>query len=103
MDDQRFDSIARELASSSSRRRALKGFLGIGAVTVAGLAGYGHTDAARRGFSGPSLPLTPTPVCVADGNTCPADPADPSQCCSGYCCKLIHDPGPGVCCTPPPP
>jgi hypothetical protein len=103
MDDQRFDSIARKLASSTSRRAALKGLLGIGGVAVAGLAGSGQTDAARRGFSGPSFSLTPTPICVANGNTCPEDPADPSQCCSGYCCKFIHDPGPGVCCVPPPP
>ena len=103
MDDQRFDSITRKLASGTSRRAALKGLLGIGGVAVAGLAGSGQTDAARRGFSGPSFSLTPTPICVANGNTCPEDPADPSLCCSGYCCKFIHDPGPGVCCVPPPP
>jgi hypothetical protein len=71
MDDQRFDSIARKLASSSSRRIALKGLLGIGGISVAGMAGYDRTDAARRGFSGPSFSITPipspTPTCVADG------------------------------------
>ena len=41
MDDRRFDAIARKLATSSSRRVALKGLLGIG-VVVAGLTGYEH-------------------------------------------------------------
>jgi len=100
MDDRRFDSIARTLASSSSRRAALKGLLGIGGILAAGLVGTDRADAARRGFSGPSILPPPPPICISDGDACPSDL---SQCCSGYCCKLINDPGPGVCCTPPPP
>ncbi len=102
MDDRRFDAIARKLASSSSRRTALKGLLGIGGVAVAGLVRNGQTEAARRGFSGPTFSFSPTPppICFADGDACPTDP---SQCCSSVCCKHIDDPGPGVCCTPPPP
>lgn len=103
MDDQRFDSIARKLATSSSRRAALKGLLGIGGVAAVSLARYDQAAAARRGFSGPRILPPPPPICVADGEACPGDPVDPSQCCSGYCCKLINDPGSGVCCTPPPP
>ncbi len=99
MDDRRFDTIARKLASSSSRRAALKGLLGAGGIAAA-LSGYDRAEAARRGFSGPTFSLLPPSTCVADSDACPNDP---SQCCSGYCCKLLDDPGPGVCCTPPPP
>jgi hypothetical protein len=78
----------------------LKGLLGIGGVAVASLARQDRADAARRGFSGPSILPPPPPICFADGDACSDDP---SQCCSGYCCKFINDPGFGFCCNPPPP
>ena len=97
VDDRQFDSITKKLASGANRRVALKGLLGIGIMTAAGLGGHDRAGAARRGFSGPSILPTPAPICIADGQTCSADPA---ECCSGYCCVGIHNPT-GVCCTPP--
>lgn len=75
MDDSTFDWMARALGSGVSRRSVVKTMLGIGGA-VAGFASAGETDAARRGFPGPNLPLAlPTPTCTP--KTC----ADyPGQC-----------------------
>lgn len=104
MDDRKFDSIARQLGAGSTRRSVLKGLLGIGGIAATGVILQNQTEAARRGFSGPTLPVlpspTPTPSCLPDGDECTGDPSD---CCSGTCCIRVNANGPGVCCTPPAP
>ena len=40
MEDTRFDTIARQLGSGSSRRSVLKGLFGIGGVAAVGLAAW---------------------------------------------------------------
>ena len=101
MDDQRFDSLVRSLASGGSRRQVLKGMLGIG-VVLGGAAATQGADAARRGFAGPTFPtLTPCqPVCVGStcgrngcGGTCSC--GDGRSCIGGNCCYLD---GQGQCC-----
>lgn len=78
MDDRRFDSIARSLASGTNRRQILKGLLGLGAGSIVATVTVTETDAARRGYSGPSTPngpeyetkVCPRPSCCA---MCPTD------------------------------
>ena len=60
MNDQQFDEITRRLPSNVSRRSVLKGLLGLGAGVTTGAVVYGQTKAARRGFSGPKLEVSPT-------------------------------------------
>jgi len=82
MDDQQFDTFARNLASGTNRRAVLKGLLGLGGVAAAAIELH-SASAARRGFSGPALPgFTPTePPCVN-----PPSCASGQSCCSGYYC-----------------
>ena len=62
MDDRRFDALTRRLGTLSSRRSALKALVGLGGLLTTGAVIHGQTDAARRGFSGPSVFPTPTPT-----------------------------------------
>jgi hypothetical protein len=97
MDDKRFDSIARQLGSGSSRRAVLKGLLGVGAVAAVGLTVHGQTDAARRGFTGPFGPTpVPTPTCAPDGAPCSL--SNPGACCSLCCTTTDNGAGPTICC-----
>jgi len=97
MDDKRFDSIARQLGSGSSRRAVLKGLLGVGAVAAVGLTVHGQTDAARRGFTGPFGPTpVPTPTCAPDGDPC--NLSHPEACCSQCCTTTDNGNGPTLCC-----
>jgi hypothetical protein len=97
MDDNRFDSIARQLGSGSSRRAVLKGLLGIGGVAAVGLTVHGQTDAARRGFTGPFGPTpVPTPTCAPDGAPC--NLSNPGACCSQCCTTTDNGAGPTLCC-----
>ncbi len=108
MDDRRFDSLAKAVASGASRRSVIKGILGLGGTAIAGsvLLG-GDAEAARRPTP------TPKPVkcpgrqtwsgsqCVCPGDApekCGPDccsgtnndpyprPADHSECCDNACC-----------------
>jgi hypothetical protein len=97
MDDRRFDSLVRSLASGGSRRTLFKGFLGLGGAVVVGAAVSGHdAQAARRGFSGPKLPQPCVPTC--DGATCGGSDGCGGTCgcgdghyCSGFgCCENIQ-------------
>lgn len=94
MDDRRFDSLTRQ-AGAGNRRGFLKVLLGLGGAAVTSAVLLVDTDAARRGFSGPSLPMpTPTPTpppctpqssnyCGVSGTCCPE-----GQWCSPYgCCS----------------
>jgi hypothetical protein len=67
VDDTKFDSIARMYGAGASRRNLLKGIFGLGGGMVAAVALSGGTDAARRGYGGPSGPGVPN-----DLQICPA-------------------------------
>ena len=104
MDDRRFDSLAKSLASGVSRRSLIKGLLGLGGATVAreALSGQG-ASAARRptptpkpvACPGQQIPAGGACVCPGGLSRCGADccndqapPTDPdySVCCDGACC-----------------
>ena len=55
MDDKRFDSITRLMASGSNRRSLIKGFLGLGGAAVTGRVVLDHdgVEAARRSYPNP--------------------------------------------------
>lgn len=95
MDDHRFDALTRAMASAGTRRRALKGLLAAGSLAVTGMA-PGRTEAARRGFAGPTLP-TPKP-CVRDhaGVCCSSGVLEPGD----RCCPLPWIDSLGFCCDP---
>ena len=78
MDDRRFDTIVRNLATGTSRRALLTGLLGLGGVAVTGIDPH-RAGAARRGFSSPHFRSTTT--CSSDYD-CPGD----AICCVGDCC-----------------
>ena len=61
MDDRQFDRLTRAIGSGASRRALLKGLIGAGGVIGLVEIMTGSGDAARRGFTGPTLPDTPTP------------------------------------------
>lgn len=98
MDDRGFDSIVRSLALGTSRRKLIKGVLGLGGGVVAGAAVFeNNAEAARRGFTKPTLPPPPcVPVC--DGSTCGGPDGCGGSCgcssgnyCSGSaCCEDIQ-------------
>jgi hypothetical protein len=81
MDDRKLDTIARNLASGTSRRGMLKGLLGLGGIAIAGVGAH-DARAARRGFTGPSFPHpVPTePPCI-NPDTCVFE-----GCCAGFIC-----------------
>lgn len=63
MDDRRFDSLARSLASGANRRQFLRHGSAFAIAAGAALVAR-NAEAARRGYSGPKFPtLTPEP-CV---------------------------------------
>jgi hypothetical protein len=53
MENERFDTLTREMGKGSNRRLALKGLLGFGVAALGGASRLGETSAARRGFAGP--------------------------------------------------
>ena len=128
MDDRRFDSLAKAVASGASRRSVLKGILGLGGAALAGgVLLDGDTDAARRPTPTPKpvkCPGNQVPVggvCTCPGTApykcgpacCTGQPGDaPSpthtECCDNACCHgtcygeelcCPTNPGPGE--TPP--
>ena len=94
MDDRRFDALTRRLGTLSSRRSALKGLVGLGGILTTGAVIHGQTDAARRGFSGPSFfpTPTPTPACAPFGELCSFE--NPGACCSRTCAETGGPIGP---------
>jgi hypothetical protein len=67
MDNRRFDALVQSFAQRRNRRTVLKSMFGLGASAVAFRGMAGETEAARRGFSGPTFP-TPTPPPCVDGS-----------------------------------
>ncbi len=108
MDNKRFDSLTKALASGQSRRSVIKGLLGLGGAAAVSTVVADGTDARRR--SNITLPAAPTTTTAApcragfepcttnvtgccaicSGNTpvtcglecCASD----DQCCDGECC-----------------
>ena len=106
MDERRFDSLVRSLASGTSRRSMLKGILGFGgAALTGGVLLDQPADAARRPSPAPkpvTCPGRQTPVngvCTCPGDApnkcgpdcCTGESGDPpspthSECCDNACC-----------------
>ncbi len=100
MDDRRFDSLVKAVASGASRRSVLKGMLGLGGAALTGGALVGRdAGAARR------PELTPKPVSCPGRQTwngsqcvCPGDA--PAKCGPDCCTEGLIPPGsPGNCLT----
>lgn len=94
MDDRRFDVLTRSFATERSRRALLKGWLGLGAATTAGVVLSGRADAARRGFGGRGkAPGSGEPTCGDALDTCPSFRDNTPQCGAPdvtlYCCPSI--------------
>jgi hypothetical protein len=93
MDGHRFDTLVRSLASGTSRRKILKGILGIGAGAA---AARGSVEAARRPTPMPKPVICPPPkvpsggecVCPGGTSTCGPDccPNGQAECCDNACC-----------------
>ena len=79
MDSSKFDDLTKALATSTSRRQALKA---LGASVVGGILGLSGIDTA----------LAKKPLCRGNGSKCSLG----QQCCSGYCAN-------NVCTCPPAP
>lgn len=80
MDNRRFDQMTRSIASATNRRAFIRRLLGMAGV-AAGVAAVQvrETEAARRGFSGPSF-LRPD-TCRPEGASCAAN----AECCTSFC------------------
>lgn len=99
MDDRRFDALTRRLGQNGSRRSLLRSLIGLGGLAATG-AVLRDTEAARRGFSGPSLfkssptatmapSSIPTNTPVPATNTPAPVPTETPISCgpSGVCCS----------------
>lgn len=89
MDDRRFDSLVKSLASGRSRRSVLKGLLGLGgAAVVGGAVLEGDSEAARR----PSSTPTSVPKCPGEqtwnGGACVCPDTAPNE-CGPDCCTSV--------------
>lgn len=89
MDDRRFDSLVRAVATGASRRAVLKGILGLGGVVLTGgIVLEDDTDAARR----PTVSPTLTSICpgqqtrVGNACVCQVPPAPGANKCGPDCC-----------------
>ena len=98
MDGPRFDRLTRAFATRSSRRSVLKRALGVaGLAAIAGPTLH-DAEAARRGFSGPRLPVPCTgPECAGRPCQLPSD-CPPCQ-CIGPQARICNtcDPDLGIC------
>jgi hypothetical protein len=72
VDDRKFDTLARRLGSAQNRRSLLKGVIGMAGIATAGAFVHGQTNAARRGFSGPTFFPTEVPTAVPTSDCIPA-------------------------------
>jgi hypothetical protein len=106
MGGSQFDRLTREVARGTSRRTLMKTMLGLGGALIAGnRLGLERAEAARRGYSGPSLPtqLPVPPICPEgqswNGAACVCTAGVP---CGMSCCgegTICTDQG---CAAPPP-
>jgi hypothetical protein len=87
LDDRRFDSLVRSLASGANRRTVLKGLLGLGGAAVAGPF-VSDTQAARRPTPTPKPVTCPGQQTPVDGQCeCVPPKASGSQKCGPSCCN----------------
>src|SRR5690349_12347825 len=95
MDDRRFDSLVRSLASGASRRTVLKGLLGLGGAALVGTAALDRdSDAAPRPTPSPTPIKCPGKQTNVGGVcTCPA--SAPNKCGPACCTGTHSDPIPG--------
>lgn len=105
MDNGRFDSLVKSLASGTSRRSVLKGLLGLGGVVSIGARSGPGAEAARRPAPTPR-PITCPGSQYWDGETCACTSGEVcgsdccpsgSECCDGACC-VGHCYGEELCC-----
>jgi hypothetical protein len=96
MEDLRFDSLVKAVAMGASRRRVLKGLLGLGGVSLIGSATLGDgAEAARRPTPTPKPPTCPGRQIWQNGQcVCPGDAPEK---CGPACCTgdSIEAPNPG--------
>lgn len=105
MENRTFDALVKGLAQARSRRSLLRAVVGLGSAAVAGSWLDTDTEAARRGFSGPTLPFprTPEPGPSCDPNTCYGCNScvngvcvgDPTDCYVHECMASVCDPDGG--------
>jgi hypothetical protein len=122
MDDRQFDSVVKSLGAASSRRSLLKGLLGFGGMAATGMIVRDQAQAARRGYSGPSIPSGPSPLetpaptqppaatatatptvpsgqlCIAVGDPCTVQQT--AECCTNACCFRTAQSTVGYCYDP---
>jgi len=98
MDDRRFDSLVKALATGTSRRSVFKGLLGLGGVTaIGGSLLQDGADAARRPTPTPKAPSCPGQQFLQSGQcTCPA--SAPSKCGPDCCNPAGVDSAHSECC-----
>jgi hypothetical protein len=89
MDDRRFDSLVRTIATGRSRRQVLKGMLGLGAVAAGATITAADADAKRR-----VEPPCTSWLCQLLGRCRGSGERGTSntQCCSGRCRLTVPDP-----------
>jgi len=94
MDEQRFDTLTRRLATGTTRRTVLRGLLGGGALAL--LGAHGAAAKPKTGDGGGGAPKPPKPGgggsgcklnsdCPDDGNSCTAAVCDGS---TGQCAQV---------------
>ena len=113
MDDRKFDSLVKSLATGTSRRAVLKGILGLGGAALAGGALLdGDAHAARRPTPTPKPPTCPGNQIPSGGIcVCPASAPNKcgpdccvtaAQCCDQACCAAgTQCVAEEICCPPP--
>ena len=99
MENERFDTLTRDLGRGSNRRLALKGLLGFGVAALGGASRLGETSAARRGFGGPSLPTPEPDPCGCGPNTTCIGGLCFASCIACLCGSCTVVPGRGSFCV----
>jgi hypothetical protein len=97
MDDRQFDTLVRTVATRQNRRALIRRGLGVGAL-LSGAVSAKDAGAARRGFSGPTIPTLCVPSC--DGSMCGDDGCGGTCSCNESCpclTRLLDVPATPVC------
>jgi hypothetical protein len=102
MDDHRFDSLVKALATGTSRRNVFKGLLGLGGAAVVGSSlRQDDVEAARRPTPTPKPPTCPGNQIPGPGGTCTCPASAPDKCGPACCTSSItvpDTPGYSECC-----
>lgn len=101
MDDRRFDSLVKAMATGTNRRSLFKGLLGLGGAAVVGTSLQGsEADAARRPTPTPK-PITCPGSQIWNGSACVCPGTAPDKCGPDCCTESItlpDTPGYSECC-----